>query len=254
MLNNSKLPSRTIFGKAMLSALVLLLFSQSSVALNGAVTDQQGKPLEGSVITVIEAATDTTVRTSTSIYTDASGNYSFDSLPEGTFDLRVRRMGWAEQIVSGINAQHERQDFILEPAKDAELRRQLPSNVWAERIGFGDPELQRMYRTTCMLCHQQGYELARWPKDLEQWDEVLDRMAHRQDARLTPEARRLITQAMLDAYDTEGELGFPRIPRSPSGKETKVEITEWVLPHSGNLHDVAPGPCLLYTSPSPRDS
>jgi streptogramin lyase len=163
-------------------------------------------------------------------------------LPKGHFDLRVRRMGWAEQTVTGLSPLHESQDFTLSLADEAELRRQLPANVWAERIGLGDPEMQLQYRITCMLCHQQGFELARWPQSIEQWESVFDRMAHRMDARLTTEGRKQIAQAMLDAYDTEGELGFPRIPRSPTGKETRVEITEWVMPQSGNLHDVAPGP------------
>ncbi len=226
-----------------LGATVLLLgFAPASMALTGAVTDSDANPLEGVVVTAIEAAVDTTVRTSTSVFTNAEGLYEFPRLPKGHFDLRVRRMGWAEQTVTGVSPRQESQDFTMNLADEAELRRQLPANVWAERIGFNDPELQRMYRTVCMLCHQQGYELSRWPQDLEQWETVFDRMAHRMDARLTPEGRTQIAQAMLDAYDTEGELGFPRIPRSPTGKETRVEMTEWVLPQSGNLHDVAPGP------------
>jgi len=229
---------RPVFG----AAILLLGFAPASMALTGVVTDSEGKPLEGVVVTAIEAAFDSTVRTSTSVFTNAEGLYEFPRLPNGHFDLRVRRMGWAEQTVTGLSPLHESQDFTLSLADEAELRRQLPANVWAERIGLGDPEMQLQYRITCMLCHQQGFELARWPQNIEQWESVFDRMAHRMDARLTTEGRKQIAQAMLDAYDTEGELGFPRIPRSPTGKETRVEITEWVLPQSGNLHDVAPGP------------
>jgi virginiamycin B lyase len=223
-------------------ASMLLACTASAQALTGAVTDADGEPLEGGVVTIIEAATDTTVRTTTSVFSDASGEYRFEQVPAAPFDLRIRRMGWGEQTVSAVEPDRERQDFVLKPADRAELLRHLPANVWAERIGIGDPEIRNQYRITCMLCHQQGYELARWPKNIEQWESVFDRMAHRMDARLTTEGRTQIAQAMLEAYNTDGELGFPRIPRSPSGKETQVEITEWVLPHSGNLHDVAPGP------------
>ena len=95
------------------------------------------------------------------------------------------------------------------------MLQQLPAHVWAERVGKTNDRVRREFRIQCMMCHQQGYPHARWPKNREQWYSVYERMAHK-SALLTRETRETMADALLKAYDTGGGLGMPRIPAAPS--------------------------------------
>lgn len=209
--------------------------------LSGHVTDEAGMALEGTAVTIIEDS----VGRKTTLYTNAEGRFAFTNTPGEPFDVRARRMGMNdithENVEAGIGGVDRIVDFQMLPSSQDELLETLPAHVWTERVSIDDPEGYLAFRVNCMVCHQQGNPQARWAETRDDWDVIFNRMAHK-GARITKKGRDDIAYTLLDAFDTEGPLGFPRTPPSPKGAETRVEVTEWVMPHYGNTHDVAPGP------------
>ncbi|CAM3800757.1 carboxypeptidase regulatory-like domain-containing protein [Parendozoicomonas haliclonae] len=208
--------------------------------LTGTVTDSQGQPLEGVSISLLQKSP----LKQTTLFTNAQGQYTFTEIPDSAFDLRARLIGYRDSIIPFPTASEDSgtaHNFSLEAATEGELLMQLPANVWAERIKFDDEEAFKAFRVNCMTCHTQGNIEARWAQNRENWEVIYNRMAHK-GARITAESQDQIAEALIKAYDTSGPLGFPRMPVAPRGKETRVEITEWVMPRGSVPHDVAPGP------------
>lgn len=208
-----------------------------SAPLKGIVTDENGAPLGGVMITLINNA----AKRSTTIVTDAHGRYHFEKKEGSDTSLRARLIGYADKFIELDPFQYTYTTSLVR-ATDEELMQQLPAHVWAERVALKDDGFRRQFRIQCMMCHQQGYPNARWPKTKDQWFSVFDRMAHKR-ALLTGEARDELAEELIKAYDVEGPLGMPRIPEAPRGKARQVEITEWRLSDvQASMHDVAPGP------------
>ena len=132
-------------------------------------------------------------------------------------------------------------NVTLETATNDEIRKQLPAHVWIERIARISPDIDREFRIECMMCHQQGNNLARWPTNREQWITVFERMAHK-NAMVSDDTREKTIVALLEAFEVKGDDDVPRIPDMPKGRETEVTITEWAMAPGTFMHDIAVGP------------
>lgn len=208
-----------------------------SEGLSGVVADAQGNRLEGVMVSLV----DRSERRFTTRFSDENGVFRFERLAADEAAVRVRLPGFADRLLP-LDATSPTLDVVLQPASQEQLLQQLPAHVWAERVRKTNDRVRREFRIQCMMCHQQGYPHARWPKNREQWYSVYERMAHK-SALLTRETRETMADALLKAYDTGGGLGMPRIPAAPSGKATEVEISEWRLDSpTASMHDVAVGP------------
>ncbi|MGB1140958.1 MAG: hypothetical protein ACPG1A_08675, partial [Halioglobus sp.] len=131
--------------------------------------------------------------------------------------------------------------ITLNTATNDQVRQQLPAHVWIERIARISPDIDREFRIECMMCHQQGNNLARWPTNREQWITVFDRMAHK-NAMVSDDTREKTIEALLEAFEVKGDDDVPRIPQMPRGEETEVTITEWKMAPGTFMHDIAVGP------------
>ena len=221
-------------------AIVLLSLSATVDAGNfsGRITGQEGNPLEGAIVTLI----DSQANKSHSVYTNADGRYQVNYQSESPLQLRVRYFTYDDALLAIDNPDGDAEiDVTLEAATNSTIRQQLPAHVWAERIAATSPEMDREFRIECMMCHQQGNNLGRWPTTREQWHEVFDRMAHK-NAMVSEDTREKTISVLLEAYQVSDDQDLPRIPEMPSGKATTATITEWRMAPGGIMHDVAYGP------------
>jgi hypothetical protein len=76
----------------------LAAFAQSTATLHGTITDPQGATVVGAKVTVRNVATGIE-RTS---QTDSAGNYSFPSMPIGTYHVEVTAEGFEASVVEAI--------------------------------------------------------------------------------------------------------------------------------------------------------
>lgn len=218
-------------------ALGVMALPSWAADLSGVISDADGQPLEGAMVTLV----DSEKNRMTTRYTNVNGKYLFEDVSKSSDGVRVRLTGYSDQQFSLADDINEL-DANLVAATREELIQQLPAHVWAERVALDDDATRREFRIQCMMCHQQGYPTARWPQDREQWYGVFDRMAHKR-ALLTEETRITVADALLDAYDVSEGKELPRTPPAPTGAETQVEITEWRLEDfQASMHDVAVGP------------
>ncbi len=233
----------------LLSLLVCLPCFASAATFSGTVSNGNG-PLEGAIVTIIDGS----LNKKFSVYTDANGHYQSDYDATNPIEIRARYFTYADQVRAiDEPAQDATIDFELEPARNDEVRQQLPAHVWAERIARISPDIDREFRIECMMCHQQGSGIARWPTTREQWHMVFDRMAHK-NAMVAEDTREQTITALLAAFEVHGDDDLPRIPPMPRGKETTVTVTEWGMEPGGIMHDIAVGPDGLIYGAGTKDS
>src|SRR5580765_8376080 len=68
-----------------------LAFGQTgTTAINGVVTDPQGNPVAGAAVTVTPIGT----QSGRTVETDTSGHYQLQSLPPGTYTVKVEYQGF----------------------------------------------------------------------------------------------------------------------------------------------------------------
>ncbi len=205
---------------------------------SGQVTNDNGLPLEGAIITII----DKPLAKKFTVYADANGQYQVHYDATHPIEIRARHFTYTDLAKSITDHEADTTiNFQLEPASKDQIRQQLPANVWMERVAKTSPEMDLEFRIECMMCHQQGNNMARWPQSREQWYTVFDRMAHK-NAMVSQDTREETIDVLLAAYSIENEDDVPRIPPMPRGRETTATVTEWLMEPGSIMHDIAVGP------------
>lgn len=223
-----------------LTLVVALVWSDDARAasLSGHVADAIGVPLAGVMVTVADADQAKSV----TVFTDRQGSYNFQNVKDGDYVVRARRLGYLDHEVADVGIDNSATlNFTLKALSPEGWAEQAPASVWAARVKLDDPEVNSQFRIWCMMCHQQGYDLARWPENRENWYEVFDRMAHK-SALLTGDGRETIADALLKAYRDVDLADFALPPAASLGEAGRVEITEWRFGETlSSLHDVTVG-------------
>ncbi len=154
---------------------------------------QRGERLGG--VTVSAKAEGATI--TTSVYTDASGNYYFPPLPEGNYRVWAQAVQFETARNNVTVGQSRQQNFVLKPITDREAWiRQLPGDEFLAALPGDTPEDFRMktqVRKNCTGCHSASYVLQH-RFDEEGWYKILDLMKQvnvngtypRPDKRMTP--------------------------------------------------------------------
>ncbi|HSC40619.1 MAG TPA: carboxypeptidase-like regulatory domain-containing protein, partial [Chitinophagaceae bacterium] len=70
--------------------------------ISGTVTDEQGKPLGGVSVTLKKSKDSVVVKLAAS---NATGNYTFKSIPEGSYFVAVSHVGYADQRSNSFTLQ-----------------------------------------------------------------------------------------------------------------------------------------------------
>ena len=243
----------------------------SSPALTGIVSSQAEGPMEGVIVSAKRTGSTMTV----SVMTDAQGRYAFPAshLEPGAYTIRIRATGYdlggpaALDVAAGRSAQLD-----LKLAKTKDLAGQLTNGEWF--MSWPGTTEMKNGLLNCTQCHTLEL-VARSTHNAEQWMPVLQRMG-RYAQGSTPERPQLrpsehggggnnpIMQQSMSGREGEDLVARDRIgaaarylatinlssgptwsyplktyPR-PSGKATRVVITEYDLPRKETLpHDAA---------------
>jgi streptogramin lyase len=130
--------------------------AQSEGLLMGLIKGPAGEPMEGVIVSArLEGRSFTT-----SVYTDADGEYYFPAMAAGPYKVWAQAVGFEAGRADVALAAAGRQDFVLKAKKDFEA--QLPGDRWVDGLPEDTPEDRRMktvFRVSCGGCHSQNTAL-----------------------------------------------------------------------------------------------
>ena len=243
-----------------LAAPLASLPALADAPLSGAITSATGERMGG--VTVSAKAEGATI--TTSVYTDASGNYYFPPLPEGNYRVWAQAVQFETARNNVTVGQSRQQNFVLKPITDREAWiRQLPGDEFLAALPGETPEDFRMktqVRKNCTGCHSASYALQH-RFDEEGWSKILDLMKQvnvngtypRPDKRLTPNID--FHQQDLAKYlarargPGESSMRFNLQPR-PSGEAARIVVKEYDFPSEDNHLQTNDGTDWMLGTPS----
>ena len=138
------------------AAMSLASANAADAILSGTITSSAGEKLGG--VTVSAKPVGGTV--TTTVFTDASGDYYFPPLPAGKYRLWAQAISFQTAKADVDLAAPRKQGFVLTPTKD--FVRQLPGNVMLSALpeeSEQDKRMKRLVRKNCTGCHTSSYAL-----------------------------------------------------------------------------------------------
>jgi virginiamycin B lyase len=228
--------------------------SSAPIALSGTVSsDAEGK-MEGVVISAKEARSPMTV----SVVSDKEGRYAFpgDRLQPGKYTLKIRAVGYElAQSVSAEVAPNKAAEVPLKLVTAQDLPSQMTSAEWL--LSFPGTVQQKNRAYHCVLCHSLT-PVAESTYDAESWIPTLMRMPTfsgksiisrpvmlpmKVSVRPEPDLAKYLSTINLSSNTSpvpKWNYELKTLPR-PTGKATRVVITEYEMPGVGRLpHDATP--------------
>jgi len=143
--------------------------------LSGRIASATGEKLDG--VTVSAKREGSTI--TTSVYTDAAGEYFFPPLPEGRYRVWAQALGFERANGSVDLSAARRQDFTLAQIADPERRfRQLPGEMMVAALPEASPEdarMKKIFMNNCTGCHSTSYAL-QFRFDEAGWSKIIDLM------------------------------------------------------------------------------
>src|SRR5215813_14248963 len=140
-----------------LGALMSSTAFAADAILSGTITSAAGDKLDG--VTVSAKAAGATV--TTSVFTDAQGNYYFPPLPPGKYRVWAQAIGYETAKGEADLSANRKHDITLKPIADPERRfKQLPGNVMLNALPEetqDDRRMKRLVRNNCTGCHTPSY-------------------------------------------------------------------------------------------------
>jgi len=143
--------------------------------LSGRIASSTGQKLDG--VTVSAKREGSTI--TTSVYTDAAGEYFFPPLPEGRYRVWAQALGFERASGSVDLSAARRQDFTLGQIADPERRfRQLPGEMMVAALpeaSAEDARMKKIFMNNCTGCHSTSYAL-QFRFDEAGWSKIIDLM------------------------------------------------------------------------------
>jgi len=205
--------------------------------LSGAIASAAGQKLDGIVVSAKREGSTIT----TSVYTDATGNYYFPPMAAGKYNVWAQALGF-EQTKSQVDlSANKKQDLTLKTITDPETKwRQLPGElVWAAlpEANAEDVHMKQIIHNNCNGCHTPSYPL-QFKFDEQGWSRIIDLMkviggGLPQDRPANQIMQ--MNQKRLSAYlarvrgPNSGTPTIPTRPR-PSGEAARVVWTLYDVP------------------------
>jgi virginiamycin B lyase len=237
-----------------LSVLCVLVLVSVTPALSvetgvftGTVRDGSGTPVQGAMVT----ATHRALERATTVYTDNAGRFRLPPLEAGTYDVRVRKIGYKDlaRRELGLEDGTTRLDLQLDAETDPnELAWQLPSSRWMPLLlaRLSSDEKREEFTRQCTFCHQQGSWATRVPRSREDWDKIFKLMA-RMGGIISSDLRNELPAAFNAAYADDSylpQLTQPFVPPAPPhGAAATAVITEWDVGYPASMqHDITVHP------------
>jgi streptogramin lyase len=143
--------------------------------LSGAIGARSGQKLDGVTVSAkLEGSTITT-----SVYTDAGGNYYFPPLPTGKYRVWAQALGFERSTATVDLSAARRHDFTLQEIADTERRfRQLPGEMMVAALpeaSADDARMKKIFMNNCTGCHSTSYTL-QFRFDEAGWNHIIDLM------------------------------------------------------------------------------
>ena len=143
--------------------------------LSGRIAARSGQKLDG--VTVSAKREGSTI--TTSVYTDAAGEYFFPPLPDGRYRVWAQALGFERASGSVELSAARRQDFSLAEIADPERRfRQLPGEMMVAALpeaSADDARMKKIFMNNCTGCHSTSYAL-QFRFDEAGWSKIIDLM------------------------------------------------------------------------------
>jgi streptogramin lyase len=143
--------------------------------LSGAIASRSGQKLEG--VTVSARREGSTI--TTSVYTDAAGNYVFPPLPAGKYGIWAQALGFEMSKAAVDLSAARRQNLTLQDMTDPERRfRQLPGEMMVAALPEAtedDARTKKIFMNNCTGCHSTSYVL-QFRFDEAGWSKIIDLM------------------------------------------------------------------------------
>jgi virginiamycin B lyase len=229
-------------------AFPLPMTAMETGVFDGVVIDDGGRPVAGALVT----ATHRELQRGTTVYTDSSGRFRLPPLQAGSYDIRVRRLGFrdlAQPRTSLSDGTHRLRLSLAAETDPHELAWQLPASRWMPLLlaRLSSDERREEFTRQCTFCHQQGNWATRVPRSAEDWDKIFKLMA-RMGGIISADLRAELPNAFNAAYDEASYLpafGHVQFDRSsaPPAEVARAVITEWDLGHPASMqHDITVHP------------
>jgi len=224
-------------------AAVIMLAAMGAAAnaddaiLSGTVTSAAGEKLGG--VTVSAKAAGGTV--TTTVFTDASGEYYFPPLPAGKYRVWVQAISFETAKAEIDLTAARKQAFALKPTSD--FVKQLPGNVIVAALPEEteqDKRMKRLVRNICTGCHTPSYALQH-RFDEAGWNAIIELMKNANvygtyvGKERSPSGILDYHQKELAAYlarargPGESAMKFKPEPR-PAGETARVMFKEYDVP------------------------
>lgn len=165
--------------RSMLLATAAAMVATTSYAadqqLSGAITASSGQKLDG--VTVSAKMVGSTI--TTSVYTDADGNYYFPPMPAGKYSVWAQALGFEQNKAEVDLSANKRQNLALRTITDPETRwKQLPGELVMAALpeeNAEDVHMKQIINNNCNGCHVPSYIL-QFKFDEAGWSRVIDLM------------------------------------------------------------------------------
>src|SRR5262249_1158375 len=119
-------PMKTTRALLVAASLLSATAARADQVLSGAIAAQSGQKLDGATVSAKREGSTVT----TSVYTDAAGNYYFPPLQEGKYRVWAQALGFERSTGNVDLTAARRHDFTLQDIADPERRfRQLPGEM-----------------------------------------------------------------------------------------------------------------------------
>jgi len=144
--------------------------------LTGRITGASGAPMEGVIVSARRFGGTFT----TSVYTDAAGEYYFPRMEEGKYHVWAQAVGYDAGIAEGITLgpSVHRQHFTLKPLDNYQL--QLRGDEWVASLPEETPhdrKMKEVFRLNCFGgCHSPSHAL-KDAYDERGWKILIDKMS-----------------------------------------------------------------------------
>jgi streptogramin lyase len=229
--------SARIFLLATTALLGSLTAANADGVLSGTITSESGEKLGGVTVSVKPAGGTVT----TTVFTDAAGEYFFPQLPSGKYRLWAQAIGFATAKADVDLSTAAPKNFSLDPAKD--FVKQLPGNQMLQALPEEtdqDKRMKRLVRNNCTGCHTSSYILQH-RFDEAGWHAIIELMKNA-NVYGTYVGKERKPAGILDYHQNElaaylarargpgeGNMKFKPEPR-PSGEAARVMFKEYEVP------------------------
>lgn len=144
--------------------------------LTGRITAASGGPMEGVIVSARQYGKTFT----TSVYTDAAGEFYFPRMEEGKYNIWAQAVGYDAGIAEGVTVRPSvhRQNFALQPLENFEI--QLRGDEWVASLPEATPhdrKMKEVFRLNCFGgCHSPSHAL-KDRYDEQGWKILIDKMS-----------------------------------------------------------------------------